>query len=815
MDLRSLVETAPDLIGVLDHDQRYVYVNEALERAAGADGAGLIGARADAAMAPEDARRWREALGDVLRSGRGRAIECTMGTVAGPRWFAVRLTPLPEDRACAVWRDITEVRSWQLLDVAVQAMVTGMVIAEAPSGRISFMNTASDRVFGMPSRKVHDMEDYDAVPAFDRRGRQLTNEDWPISRALAGEVMVGERVEIHGHDGTRRTVSINASPVRDRDGAIIAAVATYHDATEASRAEEAARYLAAAGALLERFDPGSSLQAIVDLAVPVLADCCLIHLETAGHPAIAAVAHTDPAKAAAARAELAAQPQLSPDTALARVLAGGPCELVTVDEAVLEQAARDPAHLARLRDQGYRSAVVAPLAGRDGVLGAVTFVMAESGRCYGEADLGVLAELARRTGIALENARLFAAEQRARRHAEEARDRTRRLQALTAALSSAVEEQRVVSIMVNAGRDALGASGGFAWLLRDDDMLELAAAELTGTLRRLEELRTFPITARLPMCDVIRTTRPMMFENLAALADGYPDAIQPGTPAFRSWAVIPFVVAGRGAGAVAFSFAQERAFTDEDRELLVAMSGQASLALERARLYEALHAREEQLRSALTAAHAATWKLDLATMTHKRDASYRALVGVQGERSTATFEGIHPDDRAAVQAQLERTVRDGVPYEPELRIRRDDGTYLWVRSHGRVIHGPDGKPSALAGVIVDIDEAKRTSLRAEEDRRINETLHRLGSSFASELDHDRLVRLITGEVAKLVGAELGAFVPSASGGDGAALHEIRSDVTERFRDADHPLAMPMLHASAAHAPRRVDDATRDPRFGAG
>ena len=118
------------------------------------------------------------------------------------------------------------------------------------------------------------------------------------------------------------------------------------------------------------------------------------------------------------------------------------------------------------------------------------------------------------------------------------------------------------------------------------------------------------------------------------------------------------------------------------------------------------------------------------------------------------------------------------------------------------MYGAGGTPSVLAGVIVDIDEAKRASLRAEEERRINETLHRLGSSFASELDHDRLVRLITDEVAHLVGAELGAFCSIA--GDG-----------EHVVDAGHPRAMPsLLHGSAAHAPMRVDDATLDPRFGA-
>jgi signal transduction histidine kinase len=72
-----------------------------------------------------------------------------------------------------------------------------------------------------------------------------------------------------------------------------------------------------------------------------------------------------------------------------------------------------------------------------------------------------------------------------------------------------------------------------------------------------------------------------------------------------------------------------------------------------------------------------------------------------------------------LQSEFERALRDGTPFEPESRLRRDDGTYMWVRSHGRLTYGPDGKPTALAGVIVDIDEAKQASLRAEDERRIH------------------------------------------------------------------------------------------------
>jgi PAS domain S-box-containing protein len=524
---------------------------------------------------------------------------------------------------------------------------------------------------------------------------------------------------------------------------------------------------------------------------------------------------------------------------------------------------------------------------------------------------------------------------------EDARDRTRRLQALTATLSGALERPQVLSILADAGRGALDAAAGFAWWLRGD-MVELTAGEPAGQVGRVEDFRSFPLAARLPIADAIRTARPVIFESAAALAEAYPHVPPGGTP-YRAWAVIPLVVGGRGVGAVSFSFEHERAFSDEDRELLTAMAGQASLALERcmlleaerraraeaetarqrerelqviaarlssaltprqiaaivsaevvsilgahagvaalrvgdevqllgaagtqvpeilasasrvplaadrpmaeairistlvwcaseaelaaryphlepvwrgaglrawgaapftfegrtvggiavsftedhplqdderellhgagqlaaqalerARLYEALRASEEQLRVALTAGRAATWSVDLATMKSTRDPSYCALLGLRDEQVDADFGAIHPDDRPIAQEHFERALRDGAPYEPEVRVRHGDGTYMWVRSHGRVTYSEDGKPVAIAGVIVDIDEAKRASLAAEEERRINETLYRLGTSFASELDHDRLVALITDEIAKLLSAELAEFRAPGPGDD--------------------------------------------------
>ncbi|HEY6039319.1 MAG TPA: GAF domain-containing protein, partial [Kofleriaceae bacterium] len=403
----------------------------------------------------------------------------------------------------------------------------------------------------------------------------------------------------------------------------------------AGSAEARRIYLEAADTLLERFAADSSLQAIVDLAVPVLADWCYIHLVATPHPRIVAIANADPAAAADARARAATSHALSPNTAVARVLAGGPSELVHVSDETLRAAAVDADHLAVLRQRAFRSAVVAPLLGRDGVLGAVTFAMTDSGRSYQAADLDMLAKLARRAGIALDNARLFAAERAAR-------ERVVRMQQLTEELSRTVEQGDVVRVMVESGRRALGAAAGFAWLLAGADQLELVAAEDPADPAPIDERYTrFPLSRALPICEAVRTGKPLMFENVAAMLAAFPDAVPRNAASYHAWAVVPFVAARRALGGISFSFTSERTFSDEDRALLATMTTQAALALERAQLIAAeraareaaesvthqFAASEENLRVALVAGRAATWTLDLRTMRSVRDRTYLALTG--------------------------------------------------------------------------------------------------------------------------------------------------------------------------------------------
>ena len=202
-------------------------------------------------------------------------------------------------------------------------------------------------------------------------------------------------------------------------------------AFEAERhAHESSAFLSEASHILAgSLDYEATLRAVAALAVPVLADWCAVDMvedpaRSEWPPKIQrlAVVHQDPAKVAWAHELAERMPtDWSAPTGLPRVLREGVTEFYpAITDEMLVAAARSPEHLALLRQVGFSSLIIVPLRARGQILGALTLVMAESGRRYDEADHALAEHLARRSAIAVDNARLYREAERARAVAEEA-----------------------------------------------------------------------------------------------------------------------------------------------------------------------------------------------------------------------------------------------------------------------------------------------------------------------------------------------------------------------------------------------------------
>ena len=218
--------------------------------------------------------------------------------------------------------------------------------------------------------------------------------------------------------GEERWSVASARPLRNEDGEVAAAISIFRDITPLKRAEEAQRFLAQATDILyQSLHPDDTLTSLAHLAVPALADWCVIHRRGAdGAIDAAVVAHADPEKARWAE-ELGNRwpANRGDDVGIAHVLRSGQSELYPeITDEMAVAAARDEEHLTVMRSVGMKAAMTVPIPGREGIFGTMTFVSAESGRKYDEHDLELAQELAQRAGFAVENARLFSeAEERA------------------------------------------------------------------------------------------------------------------------------------------------------------------------------------------------------------------------------------------------------------------------------------------------------------------------------------------------------------------------------------------------------------------
>ncbi|WP_036986243.1 ATP-binding protein, partial [Pseudomonas sp. URMO17WK12:I4] len=94
----------------------------------------------------------------------------------------------------------------------------------------------------------------------------------------------------------------------------------------------------------------------------------------------------------------------------------------------------------------------------------------------------------------------------------------------------------------------------------------------------------------------------------------------------------------------------------------------------------------------------------------------QAASGMALDQVTAA---IHPDDRPGVRASIERTIASGGAYRAEYRVLHPEGGYRWIEANGRCELAADGTPLRFPGVLMDIDERKRTELAL---RQLTQTL---------------------------------------------------------------------------------------------
>jgi PAS domain S-box-containing protein len=132
---------------------------------------------------------------------------------------------------------------WSLLETAIAASPSGILIADAPDVTIRVANPAAFGIRGGDRSLLTGIAVTNHAKhwqTFRLDGSEYPSEALPLSRAvLKGEIINNEEVIIRDETGQDHIVSANAAPIRNEAGQITAGIVVFHDITESKKAEAA------------------------------------------------------------------------------------------------------------------------------------------------------------------------------------------------------------------------------------------------------------------------------------------------------------------------------------------------------------------------------------------------------------------------------------------------------------------------------------------------------------------------------------------------------------------------------------------------
>ncbi len=287
-------------------------------------------------------------------------------------------------------------------------IATDAIISINEKHRITDFNAGAEQIFGYAADEVLGRPLAILLPERfrDIHERHIAGfADAPVAARRMGE---RRDVDIVGRrrDGEQFPAEAAISKIHVEDRWIFTVV--LRDITQRRRREEGQRLLATAGSLLSAsLDYDATLQSVASVALGHLGDWCAIYLrEEDGVVRRVHAAHADPEQRAQLGVLEAHRVIEVPHPARTAIDQGLAVRLDRIDESVRDEMSTSPEHRRAIDALGMASMLAVPLVARGRTVGAIAFYSATAAR-YGEDDVDLAEELARRAALALDNARLY------------------------------------------------------------------------------------------------------------------------------------------------------------------------------------------------------------------------------------------------------------------------------------------------------------------------------------------------------------------------------------------------------------------------
>ncbi|MCC6070896.1 EAL domain-containing protein [Massilia sp. GCM10020059] len=119
----------------------------------------------------------------------------------------------------------------------LEQLPSGVILAEAPSGKLIYQNRAGEAMLGRGIDGVASTEDYGSYVLYDAKGRRMRTEDLPLTQSIREGRPVVQELQYDRGDGKRVHFAVTTALIADPDGSARTAVAVMQDVTELKQAQ--------------------------------------------------------------------------------------------------------------------------------------------------------------------------------------------------------------------------------------------------------------------------------------------------------------------------------------------------------------------------------------------------------------------------------------------------------------------------------------------------------------------------------------------------------------------------------------------------
>jgi PAS domain S-box-containing protein len=212
-------------------------------------------------------------------------------------------------------------------------------------------------------------------------------------------------------------------------------------------------------------------------------------------------------------------------------------------------------------------------------------------------------------------------------------------------------------------------------------------------------------------------------------------------------AALPLIQHGRTIGVLLLYAADKNAFDDEVVQLLTHMGRNVVFALdnfkreaERKIAEEGLRAADARLKRATRGANDGLWELDVASREMWVSEYFANMFGYEQQEFLGTrqkfFDVLFPEDGVRLREAIERSIRDGVLVDAEVRAKTRAGEARWYRVRGALERGADGVPLTVSGSQRDITQRQQYALALLEATETAAAANKAKSQFLANMSHE-------------------------------------------------------------------------------